>query len=45
MSRVPRLQESDLHYHIIARCNNRAFHFETDEDFNAYLARSIPEFS
>lgn len=37
MSRIRRIQESDLHYHIIARCNNEAFHFETNEDFDRYL--------
>lgn len=37
MGRVSRLQESGLHYHVIARCNNRAFRFETDEDFELYL--------
>lgn len=38
MGRPPRLQESDLHYHVIVRCNNEAFHFESDEDFALYLA-------
>jgi len=37
MAREHRIQESELHYHIIARCNNRAFHFETGEDFEIYL--------
>lgn len=37
MAREPRIQESELHYHVIARCNNRAFHFEMAEDFEIYL--------
>lgn len=37
MGRVPRLQASELHYHVIVRCNNRAFLFETDDDFEIYL--------
>ena len=37
MSRRPRLQASDLHYHVIVRCNNQAFRFETEEDFAKYL--------
>lgn len=37
MGRPPRLQESELHYHVIVRCNNGAFHFETEEDFALYL--------
>src|SRR5262245_2243282 len=37
MGREPRIQESELHYHIISRCNNRAFHFQTHEDFEIYL--------
>jgi putative transposase len=37
MGRPLRLQDSDLHYHVIVRCNNGDFHFEDDEDFAAYL--------
>lgn len=37
MGRVPRIQSSDLHYHVIARCNNQRFYFENDEDFEIYL--------
>jgi len=37
MGRPPRLQESELHYHVIVRCNNGAFHFETQADFDLYL--------
>lgn len=37
MAREPRIQESSLHYHVIARCNNGAFHFESDDDFEIYL--------
>ena len=37
MSRRARLQESDLHYHVIVRCNNQAFRFESPEDFSIYL--------
>ncbi|MBI1909459.1 MAG: transposase [Deltaproteobacteria bacterium] len=37
MGRLPRIQENQLHYHIIVRCNNEAFHFETKEDFERYL--------
>lgn len=38
MGRPPRVQESELHYHVICRCNNDAFHFKSDEDFAVYLA-------
>ncbi len=37
MGRPPRIQDSGLHYHVIVRCNNGEFHFETDEDFILYL--------
>lgn len=38
MGRPPRLQDSELHYHVIIRCNNEDFYFETDEDFAIYLS-------
>jgi putative transposase len=37
MGRPLRIQACDLHYHLIVRCNNGAFHFETNEDFDLYL--------
>jgi putative transposase len=37
MGRNPRIQNSELHYHVIVRCNNRSFLFQTDNDFEAYL--------
>ena len=37
MAREPRIQDHEFHYHIIVRCNNRALHFETAEDFEIYL--------
>ncbi len=37
MGRPPRIQESSLHFHIIVRCNNEAFHFQEEEDFQLYL--------
>lgn len=37
MGRPLRIQEYDLHYHVIVRCNNEAYRFETDEDFATYL--------
>src|SRR3989338_6802781 len=37
MGRPPRLQDSELHYHVIVRCNNGDFHFESDKDFAIYL--------
>ncbi|MBI4374630.1 MAG: transposase [Deltaproteobacteria bacterium] len=37
MARPLRIQERDLHYHVISRCNNGAYHFETNEDFSLYL--------
>jgi Transposase and inactivated derivatives len=37
MGRRPRLQSADVHYHVIVRCNNQAFRFETHEDFSIYL--------
>lgn len=37
MGRPPRMQEPDLHYHVIMRCNNGAFRFESDEDFALFL--------
>jgi len=38
MGRVPRLQSSGVHYHVIVRCNNQAFYFEQEEDFSIYLS-------
>ncbi|MBI2067645.1 MAG: transposase [Deltaproteobacteria bacterium] len=38
MGRSPRVQSSELHYHVIVRCNNREFYFESDEDFSHYLS-------
>lgn len=38
MPRPPRLIHASLHYHVIARFNNRAFRFETDEDFRIYFS-------
>ncbi len=37
MGRPPRVQDSELHFHVITRCNNNAFSFESDEDFATYL--------
>lgn len=37
MGRPPRIQVSELHYHVIVRCNNGAFHFKTNVDFASYL--------
>lgn len=37
MGRPPRIQVSEIHYHVIVRCNNGDFHFESDEDFLQYL--------
>lgn len=37
MGRPPRITNPELHYHLIVRCNNGAFHFETDDDFQIYL--------
>jgi len=37
MSRPSRLQSPNLHYHVIVRCNNQAYRFETPEDFAIYL--------
>lgn len=37
MGRPPRTQDPSIHYHVIVRCNNGAFRFETDEDFGIYL--------
>jgi len=38
MARAPRIQVPGVHYHVIARCNNREFHFGEDEDFSHYLS-------
>lgn len=38
MGRASRISDTTLHYHVIARCNNRAFLFEDDEDFYEYLS-------
>ncbi len=38
MARPPRFLDPQFHYHVIARCNNRAFHLQSDEDFLAYLS-------
>ena len=37
MGRPLRIQASELHYHVIVRCNNEAFRFESDQDFALYL--------
>ncbi len=37
MGRLPRIQSSELHYHVIVRCNNEAFHFKNNDDFKLYL--------
>lgn len=37
MGRLPRIAASDLHYHVIVRCNNQEFYFEDDADFERYL--------
>ena len=37
MARPLRIQSEDLHYHVIVRCNNRAFRFNATEDFQIYL--------
>lgn len=37
MARAPRINVSGLHYHIIVRCNNEAFRFESAGDFQLYL--------
>ncbi len=38
MGRPPRIQDKELHYHVIVRCNNEEFHFEDEEDFKRYLS-------
>ncbi len=38
MGRPPRMNDAYLHYHVIVRCNNRAFRFEKDPDFIDYLS-------
>ena len=38
MPRPLRLLDASLHYHVIARFNNRAFRFEGKEDFQVYLS-------
>ncbi len=38
MPRHLRIQLSGLHYHVIARCNNREFLLQNDEDFLHYLS-------
>jgi putative transposase len=38
MGRAPRIIAHGVHYHVIVRCNNQAFHFEGDEDFSRYLS-------
>ena len=37
MTRRTRFQDPYYHYHVIVRCNNKEFRFETDEDFLCYL--------
>lgn len=37
MSRPPRIIPSNYDYHVIVRCNNKEFRFETEQDFSLYL--------